>query len=289
METERKTRKTPGVDLESRLSNAIRALQDQPMSGPKVSAFAPNLGEDEKKSTNDTWMAVFADVNPNVVNQKHIYDALSAHVRMVAKKNGISTRQAQAAIWSFIKALAELSGWGKNRWIPPQEVIDNHWLTPDLVALHSQDFADLLQNDKIIRSKIAEIGGDLNALDRKLKRRVPQRPAVDEGAVAKSGERLLGAANRLEAARDDAQLRKHLARKMDRKYGLYEVDEQGELYDDERVQNPARLSLEAIKAEAEQRQPQRMDLERKMNDPDASPQERDRALKELRRLRVQPR
>jgi len=44
-------RNTYGVDLPARMSNGIRALQDQPLSGPKVSAFAPNLGTDVARST----------------------------------------------------------------------------------------------------------------------------------------------------------------------------------------------------------------------------------------------
>jgi hypothetical protein len=204
-----------GVDLKSRLFNAIRALQDQPLSGPKVSAFAPNLGKNIHKSTNDTWMAVFSDTDPNTINQKHLYDAVSTHVRIAAKKNGINTRQAQAAIWSFIKALAELSGWGADRWIPPQEIIDRNLLTPELIEAHAQDFADLLLTDYNIRAKLSRIGADLNALDRNIRRKVPAKPAAEPGALEGLAGRLSGSASRLEAARASERIAKHLGRKLD--------------------------------------------------------------------------
>jgi hypothetical protein len=208
-------RKAPGVALNSRLSNAIRALQGQPLSGPKVSAFAPNLGENADKSTNDTWMAVFGDTNPNIINQKPLYDAMTTHVRMAAEKNGISTRQAQAAIWSFIKTLAEMSGWGGGRWIPPQDIIDRGLLTPDMIARHSQDFADLMLNDPGIRRKLKKIGADLNVLDRKLSRRVPAKPATEQGTAKELAERLSGAASRLETARTDPNISRRIGQKVD--------------------------------------------------------------------------
>lgn len=212
---------TYGVDLNSRLFNAIRALQDQKLSGPKVSAFAPNLGKDVEKSTNDTWMAVFGDTDPNTINQPHNYDAMTVAVRMAARNNGLDTRQAQAAIWSFIKALAELSGWGKDRWIPPKEIIKQGLLTPELINKHASDFADMLANDDEIRERIEAIGGDLNALDRKLAKYVPARP--DEAAIAHVDPRLLNAAERLEAARKNAKIQAHLAAKSDAAPSLFDT------------------------------------------------------------------
>ena len=203
---------TGGVALPSRMSNAIRALQDQPMSGPKVKAFGPNLGENVDKSTNDTWMAVFGNTDPNTINQPHLYDAMTAHVRMAAEKNDINTRQAQAAVWSFIKTLAELSGWGNDRWIPPQEILKQGLLTPDIVNRYAYDFADLLKTDPEIRAKIKSIGGNLEELDRKLADYVPERPA--EGTAKVSTEHLAGAAQRLEAARE-SKTAQHLAAKSD--------------------------------------------------------------------------
>ena len=139
---------TQGVDLPARMNNAIRALQGEPLSGPKVSAFTTNLGTDANRVTNDTWMAVFAGHDPNRINKPAVYDAMSAKIREAADATGIAPRQAQAAVWSFIKSLAELSGWGNDRWIPPQEIIRQGLLTPELVGMHSADFADLIQNDR---------------------------------------------------------------------------------------------------------------------------------------------
>lgn len=193
-----KPRKSLGVDLPSRLYNGIRALQDEPMSGPKVNAFAPNLGSDVNRSTNDTWIAVFANVDPSVINRPHNYDAVSAMVREAGKKNGIPARQAQAAAWSFIKALAEMSGWGESRWgrdvwRPPETILKRGYLTPDLINEHAADFADMLANDYEIRARIKDIGGDLDALDRKLGKYVPERPAVEPEAASAILTRLLGA------------------------------------------------------------------------------------------------
>ena len=233
---------TYGVDLPSRLYNAIRALQDQPMSGPKVSAFAPNLGKDVDKSTNDTWMAIFAGLDPARINEPKNYQAVTAKVRAAARLNKIDARQAQAAIWSFIKSLAELSGWGKDRWIPPQEIVKQGLLTPELINKHAADFADLLQNDNEIRQRIKDIGGDLDALDKKLGKYVPERP--DEGSNAQVDPRLLNAAERLEAARQNAKIAAHLERKTEAP-GLFDTSFEGggtfnlkRLRDEAEVRNP---------------------------------------------------
>ena len=93
-----------GVDLQSRLGNGIRALQGEPLSGPKVSAFTKNLGEDVNRVTNDTWMAVLAGQDPGRINKPATYDAMSAKIREAAEAHGIAPRQAQAAAWSFIKS-----------------------------------------------------------------------------------------------------------------------------------------------------------------------------------------
>jgi hypothetical protein len=211
---------TQGVDLPARMNNSIRALQGEPLSGPKVSAFTTNLGRDVNRVTNDTWMAVFGDQDPNTINKPHLYDALSAHSREAGKAEGIPPRQAQAAVWSFIKSLAELSGWGNDRWIPPQEIIKQGLLTPDLVSAHASDFADLLSHDPEIRGRIQSLGGDLNALDAKLKARVPERPAAGEAQTA--ALELLGPAGRLEAARSNARTQAHLARKQEG--GLFDTN-----------------------------------------------------------------
>ena len=200
-----------GVDLQSRLGNAIRALQGEPLSGPKVSSFTKNLGTDTSRVTNDTWMAVLAGQDPGRINKPATYDAMSAKIREAADAHGIAPRQAQAAAWSFIKSLAELSGWGNDRWIPPQEIIKQGLLTPDLVASHSADFADLLQNDPQIRGLITKLGGDINAFDEKFKSYVPNHPA--QGEAAGVSDRLLGAAGRLEAARANAGIQRHLEAK----------------------------------------------------------------------------
>ena len=211
---------TQGVDLPARMNNAIRALQGEPLSGPKVSAFTTNLGADADRVTNDTWMAVFGGHDPNRINKPAVYDAMSAKIREAADATGIAPRQAQAAVWSFIKSLAELSGWGNDRWIPPQEIIKQRLLTPELVGMHSADFADLIQNDPEIRDAIKAIGGDLNVLDRKIKSYVPGKPA--EGGPAEPTPQLLSAAERLEGARRDSRVANHLARKQEG--GLFDTD-----------------------------------------------------------------
>lgn len=200
-----------GVDLKSRLNNAIRALQGEPMSGPKVSSFTKNLGEDVNRVTNDTWMAVLAGQDPNRINTPSIYHAMSAKVREAADSEGIDPRQAQAAAWSFIKSLAELSGWGKNRWIPPQEIIKQGLLTPELVASHSSDFADFIQNDPQIRELIKKLGGNLDAIDENFRQRVPAKLA--QGEAPELSDRLINAADRLESARTNAEIQRHLEAK----------------------------------------------------------------------------
>jgi hypothetical protein len=203
-----------GVDLPARLNNAVRALQGEELSGPKVSAFTQNLGDDTSRVTNDTWMAVFGDQDPNRIGKPAIYDAMSAHVRAAAKAEKIEPRQAQAAVWSFVKTLAELSGWGHDRWIPPQEIIKQGLLTQDLVGKYSADFADLLSHDEEIRAKLQKVGGNLDRLDANLKSYAPAKPAT-EGAVEGATQHLLTAADRLEAARNNTRTQAHLARKQE--------------------------------------------------------------------------
>jgi hypothetical protein len=214
---------TVGTGIRSRTLNAIRALQGEPLSGPKVSSFAPNLGTDASRVTNDTWMSVFGGKDPSAISSPAVYNALTAHTREAAKMEGVEPRQAQAAIWSFIKPLAEVAGWGGERWRPPTEVARYGLLTDDLVASHAQDFADLLANDKGIRDRIERLGVDLNALDDKLQEYVPKRP--ESRPTTEADRKLLGpAAERLDTARHDRRTRDAI----NRKSGLFDSGEDGD-------------------------------------------------------------
>lgn len=203
------------VSLPGHQLNAVRALMGEPLSGPKVSAFGPNLGEDVTKSTNDTWMAIFTGKNPNELGDLPTYHAITAGVRQAALDNNIPTRQAQAAIWSFVKTLAEASGWGNDRWMPPRRILEEGLLTPDLINSTAYDFSDLLSTDPEIRARIKALGGDLNALDKKLEKYVPERPEAFQVRTQKLVDQLSGSASRLEAARENPRTADKLARKKD--------------------------------------------------------------------------
>jgi hypothetical protein len=184
------------VDIRSRLLNTIRALQDQPLSGPKVNAFGPNLALRAWKVTNDTWMRVFAGLNNSQLSSKFFQDAMSAAVRNAGTKLGMTPMQAQASIWSFIKTLGDVSE-GKSPDFPA-EVLKSGLFTQALIADHSFDFADLLMHDQEIRSAVKDIGGDLDAIDDYLAGNL--EPKLQPRTTPESATGLLGAAQRIQSA-----------------------------------------------------------------------------------------
>jgi len=199
------------VDLPARYGNAVRALKGEPLSGPKVSSFSPNLLGEGNKVTNDTWMAVFSGRDPAAIGRPEVYNAMSARVREAAKELGWKPAQAQAAVWGFVKTLAEVSGWGREKFKPPTEVVK--LLSDELVAQHAQDFADILRENQEVRSRLSRLGVDIDALDKALEAKVASKE-VEGGTRAADQSRLRKAAERLAEARTskrtDAAVARHL-------------------------------------------------------------------------------
>jgi len=78
------------------------------LSGPKVTPFARNLLGEYMQVTNDSWMAEIFGVHQDIFSAKAGYLAGTVRIRKAAEKFGITPFEAQAAAWSFGKALAAL-------------------------------------------------------------------------------------------------------------------------------------------------------------------------------------
>lgn len=194
---------SPLTNQGAKLGNVVRAIngldltQDEQYRNFKIANFAKNLSSAvEPGVTLDSWMGVFSGLDKNQLEKAHFYHSLAVKTRLAARKLGWHPRQAQAAIWSFVRTLSTLSGWGKGRHHPPTEVLN--FLTHEDLARFSQDFSDLLYTDDDVRNKLEELGVDLHELDKRLEQ-IP-KPSL-EGAVQKTPSRLLGrAAERISKA-----------------------------------------------------------------------------------------
>ncbi len=87
----------PGL-LPAHYTNVMRAINNLPLSGPKVSAFADNLNGNLERVTVDVWMQRFY---PGLSN-----DDIISRVKRGAKRCGMKPAEYQALIWtkSRIKA-----------------------------------------------------------------------------------------------------------------------------------------------------------------------------------------
>ena len=111
-------KKVSGASFNSRWPNAQRALQAPDgekiiLSGSKVNSFAKNLLGEFEEVTNDAWMAQILGVPQQILGTKAGYLAANVKMRQVAKKMGITPAEAQAAAWSFSKALSALRTGGR--------------------------------------------------------------------------------------------------------------------------------------------------------------------------------
>jgi len=77
--------------------NIIRALQRQPLSGNKVTAFAANLKGDYEQVTLDVWMCRHYGY-PQILSDKK-YAELAAIVKTEAAAAGLHPAEYQAVIW----------------------------------------------------------------------------------------------------------------------------------------------------------------------------------------------
>lgn len=141
----------PGAWMRSRALNIIRALQGKPMSGDKVNSFKQNLLGDLEPSTNDTWMAQFANISQDIFGTKTGYKAFAAKIRRVAKKLGWQPAEVQETIWSFYKTLYEAQTGG----IIGEQALE---LVDDKSIEKTPEFAKILLENEQIRNKLHQLG-----------------------------------------------------------------------------------------------------------------------------------
>lgn len=179
----------------SKIPNAIKALTNTDLwpdikknKAFKVPSFDKNLKGWLNYSTNDGWMAMFAGVDPNELSDPHSYHPLSIATRAAAKELGWETAEAQAAIWSFTQALTERG----------EEL-------PEEIRRASEDYVDILQNDKMTRDLLADLGVNHENLDTKL-RAIEAKPEVTGRTTATTPGSVGALKGRIEAARGEGAI-----------------------------------------------------------------------------------
>ena len=186
---QKKKKITPFVNQGAKLPNALKAINRETMLPEtkdmyfKVGNFAQNLQDifKDPSGTFDSWMGVFFGFDERKVPTASFYHAMAVQTRLAARELGWSPKQAQAAIWSFTKTLAETSGWKgdvERAKYRPQEVID--FMVPEDYSTYSKDFADLMHEDPEVRAKLHMMGVNINELDKRIQA-IP-RPAPVAGA-----------------------------------------------------------------------------------------------------------
>ncbi len=94
-----------GLDLSqcmrTHAPNVRRAIRGEPLSGPKVSAFAANLKGDMSQVTIDVWMLRYYGIEGSVT--KKVYTELAARVKSEAQEHGYAPAEYQAIIWTIIR------------------------------------------------------------------------------------------------------------------------------------------------------------------------------------------
>jgi ribosomal protein S11 len=170
--------KGSGSLLNAWINNSVRALTERdPMdirlSGPKVNSFMNNLVGEVNEVTNDTWMANYADVQPelfkSVGGEKGPgYKAFNAMVRRAAEiateRTGInwSPSEIQEAVWSFARTLylrRDMAGEDRSM----QDLLDAGQITHADIAA-TPDFA-VLFGDGIFRTILEEGGYDTATIE----------------------------------------------------------------------------------------------------------------------------
>lgn len=82
--------------MSSQIPNVIRALRGEPLSGPKVRAFAANLKGNHDEITVDVWMLKLFD-KPSAKAREEVCE----YVVRAAEEMGCSPAEMQAEMWEF--------------------------------------------------------------------------------------------------------------------------------------------------------------------------------------------
>lgn len=157
-----------------KVPNVIKALNGEDLwpdltknSNFKVPSFQRNLSGWLKAVTNDGWMGMFAGLDPRELSDPTSYHPLSVATRAAAKELGWEPAEAQAAIWAFTQAFTNLTDSGKM----PESI------TPEVIRMYSQDFADIMANDPVTRELLNDLGVKHAELDKHLAE-IGEKPQV---------------------------------------------------------------------------------------------------------------
>lgn len=176
--------------------NVITALTSQePLSGPKVSAFSANLLGDTTRATLDTWMRIFGGMPMRVDKAGKMtakgftpeeYIAYQSRVRKVANKMGWTPDQVQAATWTFVKTLAEMGGLGEKTSIPLERVAK--LIRPEDLRVRSQEFINLIVDafegqDEPTQQGLPGMEEDVRASQRQEIRNALNRLGIDSSRI----------------------------------------------------------------------------------------------------------
>lgn len=94
-----------GDVMYSHLNNVVRALQQRPISGPKVSRFAANLKGDLNVVTIDVWICKAYGIDHKALTTS-LYNRLETRIQADAGRQGIAAANWQAILWFTVRRLA---------------------------------------------------------------------------------------------------------------------------------------------------------------------------------------
>lgn len=205
--------------LDSWENNVLRALQSEDpfrivLSGPKVQSFTRNLLGYMQEVTNDSWMAMFAEVEQRLFRgasraglrvKNANYAAMNAKIRRVAEaltqqdreRTGDQTivwtpAEVQETIWAWTRTLYQLAGKEKRTAV---QLIQEGAITDEVIVANADSIASLLVTKPTIRA-ILEAGGyraEIAALARSVEAAPARAVGSDRGRAAGGGEAAGGA------------------------------------------------------------------------------------------------
>lgn len=94
-----------GDVMYSHLNNVVRALQQRPISGPKVSRFAANLKGNLDVVTIDVWICKAYGIDHKALTTS-VYNRLETRIQSDAGRQGIAAANWQAVLWFTVRRLA---------------------------------------------------------------------------------------------------------------------------------------------------------------------------------------
>lgn len=96
--------------MPNHIANIDRALGGIPLSGNKVRAFADNLCGNFESVTVDVWILRYFGYDEKMNISDKMYSTISAKIRRIAKKSGITPAACQAVLWTISRFNYGLGG-----------------------------------------------------------------------------------------------------------------------------------------------------------------------------------